>query len=451
MRKISPILVVLAAVTLYAARGTLLGPFIPDGPRDTHIPGGQLQTAGTMSLPGNAIDPAAATLDQPEPVAPIEGKISKNSSLYVEMRKMDISPVEIDKVARASRKTFNLKKVRPGQEFLVYASPEHEVDSLVFFINREQCLKIRRLEDEFTAVVDTIPYTVTYHVTQGTIRHSVFASLLEQNAETELAGSLDEIFGWTIDFITDIRAGDTFAVLYERKTFNDGESTLGNVLAAKVVTRGHEHFAFRFKTQKGNTGYYDPEGRSLQKSLRRAPLKYSRVTSNFSGRRFHPVNQRYQPHWGVDYGAPRGTPIHATGDGTVVAATRRAGNGNYVKIKHNNTYTTYYLHMSRFARGIRSGVRVKQGQLIGYVGSTGSATGPHVCYRIKKNGKWVNPRKLKLPSKNPVPKTDMVSFERLRDSYLLRMTESILADPDDKTRVVESPQYPANARIQTVF
>jgi murein DD-endopeptidase MepM/ murein hydrolase activator NlpD len=364
---------------------------------------------------------------------------------------MGISPTEIDKVARASRKIYNLKKVRPGQKFNVFCTPENKVDSLLFFIGREQCLKIRCTADKAVAVIDTIPYTVTYHVTQGTIKHSVFASLRQQNAETELAGALDEIFGWTIDFITDIRSGDSFAILYERKTFENGKSSLGDVLAAKVVSRGEENYAFRFKPLKGSTGYYDPVGKSLQKSLRRAPLKYTRVTSNFSGRRFHPINKRYQPHYGVDYGAPRGTPIYATGDGTVLAATRRAGNGNYVKIKHNNTYTTYYLHMSRFARGIRAGVKVRQGQTIGYVGSTGSATAPHVCYRIKRNGSWVNPRKLKLPSKSPVPGTDIARFERMRDAYLLRLTESILTEPDNNTTVVERPSLPTDPRKQPVF
>jgi murein DD-endopeptidase MepM/ murein hydrolase activator NlpD len=382
---------------------------------------------------------------------PIDGTIHKNSSLYVEMRNMGISPAEIDKVTRASRKKFNFKRVRPGQKFLVYTSPVNEVDSLVFFINRERCLKVRCAGDHVAAVIDTIPYQVTYHVTQGTIQRSVFASLSRQNTETELAGALDEIFGWTIDFITDIRAGDNFAILYERKNFDDGKSVIGDVLAAKVVSRGEDHYAFRFKPQEGSAGYFDLRGKSLQKSLRRAPLKYSRVTSNFSGRRFHPIKRRYEPHWGVDYGAPRGTPVHATGDGTVVAATRRAGNGKYVKIKHNNTYTTYYLHLSRFARGVRTGVKVKQGQVIGYVGSTGSSTGPHLCYRIKKHGRWVNPRKLTLPSKSPVPAADMVRFQRTRDSYMLRLTESMMTQPPDMTTIVERPHYPTDVRMRTVF
>lgn len=451
MRKITPILIILAAVALYALRGPVFGGFLPAEPSG----GGPTQDPSTLTTALSADEPGlAALIDNTPPPAPapfVKGTIKKDSSLYLELRKMGISAPEIDRVVRASRKTYNLTKVRPGQKFKVFCTPENSVDSLVFFVSRERCLKVRCAAEIPTAVIDTIPYTVTYHVTHGTIDQSVFATLQRQDAETELAGILDEIFGWTIDFITDIRTGDSFAVLYERKTFEDGSSVLGDVLAAEVVSRGEDYFAFMYDPQAGSAGYYDTAGRSLQKSLRRSPLKFTRVTSNFSGRRFHPINKRYQPHYGVDYGAPTGTPIYATGDGVVVAATRRVGNGNYVKVKHNNTYTTYYLHMSRFARGMAPGVKVKQGQTIGYVGSTGSATAPHVCYRIKKNGSWVNPRTLVLPSKNPVPQSEIARFERLRDAYLLRLTESILTQPENNTTVVERPSYPTDPRKQPVF
>jgi murein DD-endopeptidase MepM/ murein hydrolase activator NlpD len=260
-----------------------------------------------------------------------------------------------------------------------------------------------------------------------------------------------DVFGWTIDFFTDIRSGDSFAVLYEKKEYADGRTRLGEMLAGRVVSRNKEYYAFRFDVGGGRNGYYDENGQSMEKSLRRSPVKYTRVTSNFSARRYHPISKRYQPHYGVDFGAPYGTPVYATGEGTVIAATRRTGNGNYVKIKHNNAYTSYYLHLQRFATGIRNGKRVNQGQVIGYVGSTGWANGPHVCYRIKKNGSWVNPRQLKLPSKDPVTQAAMKQFERHRDACLLRLNESILDGVDNQTILVERPYYPSEGQLRSPF
>jgi len=460
MRRILPIIVVLAALGLYAGRDVVLEPFLP-GQRsvppseplavdmDAQTLGASM-TGSTAPIPFLEATPAAPP--KTRAVEPVQGRIGRNSSLYVELRQHGVSPQEIDRIVRASKKTYNLKRVRAGQKFDVYKSTNGTIDSLFFYYGAEQHLGVRRTGPEnFVATIDTVPYTITYHVTEGTIEQSVFTALQEQGAETELAGHMAEIFGWTIDFFTDIRSGDSFAVLYERKTYENGRSKLGEVLSARVLSRGSEYHAFRFSSRTGRTGYFDENGHSMEKSLRRSPVRFTRVTSNFSYRRYHPVNKSYQPHYGVDFGAPHGTPVHATGDGVVLAATRRTGNGNYVKIKHNRTYTTYYLHLSRFAKGVRSGRNVKQGQVIGYVGATGWANGPHVCYRIKKNGSWVNPRRIKLPSKEPVSKVDRERFDQLRDACLLRLNESILDGIDNQTILVERPVYPTAAQKRTVF
>ena len=380
------------------------------------------------------------------------GHIRRNSSLYIELTKLGVSSADVTRMARAARRTWNLRRVRPGQAFAVHQNAHGGVDSLDLSIARERQLVIRRAgNNRFRASLENTPYTVTWHVTSGTIHHSVFASLKRQNAETELAGYLDEIFGWTIDFIRDIRAGDSFTIYYQRRHYPDGSIAVGNIISARVVNRGQTYYAIRFHEANESPGYYDLNGSSLQKSLRRAPLKLTRVTSNFSGRRFHPIYKMYMPHYGVDYGAPRGTPVYATGDGVVVAARRRRGNGNYVKIRHNNTYTTYYLHLNGFARGIRSGKTVTQGQVIGYVGSTGAATAPHVCYRVKRNGIWVNPRRLKLPSRAPVPANERAAFVRVRDACLARMQDALSHGLQDGTVAVEQPSTPASAQMRTLF
>lgn len=448
-------MIVLLAVLVYAAREPLFSPLVNPGTPvmvSDLSDAAELQDAvapASIMLPDNVLESVPA----PAPGAePRRGRIRKNSSLYLELTRLGVSPQEIDGVARSSRKTYNLKRVRPGQRFAVYQSATGELDSLEFMINAEQHLKVRRGGNgkSYTSEIEHIPFEVSYHVTQGIIQSSIFAALQRQGAETELASGLDEIFGWTIDFISDIRKGDSFTILYQRKSFEDGRSTLGDILAARVVNRGQEHHAFKFEAGDDD-GYYDLEGKSLQKSLRRSPLKFTRVTSSFSNRRFHPVYKTYKPHYGVDYGAPRGTPVYATGDGLVEVARRRRGNGNYVRIKHNNTYTTYYLHLNGFAKGMRKGKRVKQGQLIGYVGSTGAATATHVCYRIKRNNSWVNPRRLKLPSKSPVSALHMAAFGRIRETFLYRMQEPLLEGLENNTVVVDRPRWPAGDHMQTLF
>ncbi len=446
-------MIILLSVLVYSARQQLIAPFSGNGSSDPSVMTSSLEDS---SVPADMIAQSAAPGEIEGPtipeIEPKRGKIRRNSSLYVELTSVGVSPADVQRVARASRKTYNLKRVRPGQGFVAWLDHSGKLDSLDFDVSREERLMVRRVEgNTFEATIEAIPFTVSYHVTRGIIESSIFASLREQGAETELAGGLDEIFGWTIDFISDTRRGDTYTVLYERRTFEDGRSVLGNILAARVVNRGKDYHAFQYQPEGQSRGYYDLDGKSLQKSLRRSPLKYTRVTSNFQSRRYHPVYKTYRPHYGVDYGAPRGTPVYATGDGTVLTASRRRGNGNYVKIKHNNTYTTYYLHLNGFARGIKSGVRVRQGQLIGYVGSTGAANGPHVCYRIKRNGSWANPRRLELPSKKPVPDSQIAAYERARNAYMVRLREVILSGLENNTIAVERPSQPTDKQMQTLF
>ncbi len=379
-----------------------------------------------------------------------KGTIGRRSSFFEEMRRSGVSPAEIERIVRATRGTFNLRKVRPGQEYTVYSSSPGFVDSIYYRMDHEKFLRIKKVDGRFTAVVDTVAYRIIYKLTHGTIRQSLFASLQKEGAETELAGSLALIFGWVIDFFKDIRSGDTYTILYEKKEYEDGYSTLGRIIAARVVTRGKPYYAFRFKTGKGKTGYYDLEGKSLQKTLLRAPLKFTRITSSFRSKRLHPVTHTYRPHLGVDYAAPYGTPVHATGDGTVMTATRNRANGKYIKIRHNRSYITYYLHLSRFAKGIARGKRVRQGQVIGYVGSTGLATGPHLDYRIKVNGRFVNPRTIRLPSKSPVPRSDLALFRKTRDAALRRFLE-IRDVKNGATVVVGKPFYPGSMRMEIPF
>ncbi len=436
-RRFFPLFVILLAIAVYEGRQVFLEPFLGDRSR----PRGDVVVDGMVSSPGSG------TAEIPT-AASVEGKISRGTPFFVEMQRAGIAPTDIDRIVKTSHEMFNLRKVRPGQKYAVYSNPEGRLDSLHFVIDAERVLKVNRQGDGFVARRDTVPYEIEYYVTSGTINSSIHATLQEQGANPELASYLAVIFQWDIDFFTDIRRGDTFTILYEKKVLSNGKTVLGGVLGARVFTRGSEHYAFLYVDNNGRRSYYDERGNSLQKSLLRSPLRYTRVSSSFSHRRLHPVTRHYAPHLGVDYAAPQGTPVRCTGEGTVVAAARHHFNGNWIKIKHNRRYTTYYLHLSRFAKGIRNGARVQQGQVIGYVGSTGRSTGPHLDYRIKVGGKFVNPRRVKLPSKEPVPATEMALFATVRDACLVRFFET---RAERNTVLVRKPCPPLQQRLTIVF
>jgi len=380
----------------------------------------------------------AAFVAAPAKPEPVHGEIGKNSTMYDELRALGITAFEIDTMTRETKKAFDWRRVKKGQPFDLFANEAGEIDSLILYTSPADFVCVRRGVEFFTATIEQVPFEVSYHVTHGTIYDSIFGSLQAQGVETELAGSVDEIFGWNLDLAKDLRQGDQYALLYERRTYETGYTTIGTVLAARIVNLGKEHNAVRYQPEKGTAGYYALDGKSMQKSMRRAPLKFSRISSNYSSRRFHPVQRVYKPHFGVDYAASRGTPVYATGDGLVLAANYQSGNGNYVRVHHNKTYETYYLHLSGFAKGVRPGTRVSQGQMIGYVGSSGLSTGPHLCYRMKKSGRWVNPRMLDLPAKDPITPNELVSFNAMRDAYLSRMYEA-LNEGLDRTTVVQAP------------
>jgi len=384
---------------------------------------------------------------------PVHGTVEKNSTLYDELREAGVSAFDIDTMTRETRSSFDWRKIRAGQTFDVFMTAAGDLDSLLLYTSPQDYVRVRLDDsgDHFIAQVKQVPYTMTYRVTHGTIENSIFASLDDQGAETSLATSLDDIFGWTIDFAKDLQRGDEYVMLYEVRTYETGHSVVGDVLAARVVNQGKEFDAVRFTPQGNSVGYYNVDGSSMQKAMRRAPLKFTHITSAFSRRRFHPIERVYKPHFGTDYGAPVGTPIYATGEGLVVAAHYQTGNGNYVKIRHSRNYETYYLHMAGFAKGIRSGTRVSEGQCIGYVGQTGYATGPHVCYRIMKNGQWVNPKALDLPARDPIKAADIVRFNSVRDAYMSSIASALTDGADNRTVAVDTPRRPSAALKASVF
>ncbi len=321
-----------------------------------------------------------------------------------------LSPQQIDSLAAQSRKVFPLSKLRAGQSYSLFLEEDNLV-SFIYDIDREHQLSIRCEGEGCDVDRIPIPYTVQTDTIKGTISSSLFEAVTTSNESAELAVALADIFAWDIDFIRDLQEGDAFSALVEKR-YRDGQPAgYGRILAAEFNNQGKKYQAVLFQDGDNPPRYYTPDGRGLRKAFLKAPLNFSRISSGFTKRRFHPVLQIWRPHLAIDYAAPSGTPVRTVGDGTVVKKSYDRSNGNLVRIRHASGYETSYIHLSRFAKGMKVGKRVEQGALIGYVGSTGIATGPHLDFRMFKNGQPINPSSVKSTTADPVSKGNMVAFQ----------------------------------------
>jgi len=290
--------------------------------------------------------------------------------------------------------------------FMIYEP--NKIDYVVFDLNDSVNVYMGAKQ------VDTIETSIT-----GTITTSLYESMVEAGASPQLVDYVADIFGWQLDF-TRLQKGDRYKIIYQNQLVDGEIADVGPVLGAELIHESNPFYAVRYDQGSG-PDYFDEKGHSLRKAFLKYPVKFTRISSRYSGRRFHPVLKRYRSHLGTDYAAPRGTPIRAAGDGIVTEARYHRGNGNYVKIRHNSTYTTQYLHMSKIGGGIRPGVKVSQGQTIGYVGSTGLANGPHLCYRFWKNGQQVDAMKVELPPSEPITEDNKTSY----DSVMIDMIDRL--------------------------
>ena len=331
--------------------------------------------------------------------------------------KRGIGTAQIYKIAAAVENDFNVRRIRAGIE-VQFATGDSSLFP-AFFIYPESKYEywIIGLQDSIYAKKVEKEREVRRRAISGTIDDALYLSVGRSGGTQALAMSLVEVYAWTIDFFR-LQKGDAFSVIYEEEYVDDTVYVgFKSIVAANLTHMGNDFYSFPYQNELGFHDYYDEEGRSLRKTFLRAPLNFTRISSRYSGRRFHPVQKRWKAHLGTDYAAPTGTPIMTTADGVIIAAQYTSANGNYVKVRHNSTYTTQYLHMSKIKPGIRNGVKVKQGDVIGYVGSTGLATGPHVCYRFWANGRQVDPYKQKLPDAKPLTADRMEAYQ----SYMTRL------------------------------
>lgn len=366
----------------------------------------------------NASEKAAE--DQPIKSPPKEekltteaGKFSRADTVIGVLMARKVRRSEIQKILDSVREKRIFSRIRAGRRFEV-RKKDGEFREFVLQLDNESRLRISRTPNgAMRATKEAIPYSIDVVRIQSRIQSSLYHAISDGGGSPVLVNKLSDIFAFVIDFHKDLQSGDQVEVLVERKHIQDEFAGYGRILAAEFIVRKRRHTAVYF--EGGGGRYYNFEGESLKRAFLRSPLRYTRISSRFSKRRFHPVLKRYRPHFGVDYAAPRGTPVLAVADGVVAWAGRKRQAGKTIELRHGGGYRTAYLHLYRYARGIRAGRQVLQGQVIGYVGSTGLSTGPHLDYRITRRGRYLNPLKAKLPKGIPLPRSLRSAFKKILD------------------------------------
>lgn len=329
--------------------------------------------------------------------------IHHGETIYESLVSAGLSPQDIYSLTQALKPLFNPNRSKPGDLLKLKESPDGRIIFEYFPNSLEYYLVVESESGSFSAYKKEIPRHKVIVGAKVNLQSSVYESMRKEGLDPGLISSFTDIFAWEIDFFSDPRKGDTFELIWERYLSPEGEVLMeGKILVAQYINAGKTHTAILFKDGKNHSDYYTPEENSLRRSFLRSPLSYTRISSRFSYRRLHPILRIYRPHLGIDYAAPTGTPVSTVADGTVTFVGWKGGLGRLIKIKHRHGIVSSYGHLSRFAKGIRRGKKVKQGQIIGYVGSTGLSTGPHLDFRITKNGRYVDFLKEKFPTASSV-------------------------------------------------
>lgn len=381
------------------------------------------------------------------PVIPLEEAfphvLERNRSLFTTLRDLDVPAIIIHEIVEAAKPVQNLSRLRPGIRFQVNfknaqvkdAAPEselisgedtdsevvtehvppktepQELTSIHFRFSAIESLIVSKTDGKWVADKIIEPVDIKVLTFVGTVTSSLWESAQRAKMDPNLISELADIFAWEVDFAREVRVNDRWRLTVEQKLVKGQSIGWGAILAAEYENAGTPYQATLFRLNGEEVGYFTPEGASLRKMFLKSPIRYGRITSRFNMGRFHPILKTRRPHLGVDYGAPIGTPVRAVGDATVVSAGWSGGGGKVIKLRHNSQYQTAYKHLNGFAPGIRAGARVKQGQVIGYVGNTGLSTGPHLHFEFYNAGRYVDPMKKKFPSADPVPTAHLEQFK----------------------------------------
>jgi murein DD-endopeptidase MepM/ murein hydrolase activator NlpD len=420
-----------AAVTEALADGSITGSETQQPAIETPEPA-QETVALPLETPQPANDTAEPAQDTPEIAEETtepagewhEVTVKSGNSMDYIFAKLDLPPQQLHAIISQGGAAHNLKKIHPGQKLRFLTNDQDGLLRLEYQIDKLSSLTVARNGDAFE--ISTAHRTPERRVTHasGIINSSLYLAANEAGLPDSLTMELANIFGWDIDFALDIRKGDQFTILYDEKYLDGDKVGTGNILAAEFINSGKVFQAVRYTDQGGNTDYYSLDGKSMRKAFLRTPVDYRRISSKFSLGRKHPILNKIRAHKGVDYAASTGTPIRATGDGKIIYRGSKGGYGKTIIIQHGAKYSTLYAHMSGYKGGLRKGSRVKQGQTIGYVGSSGLATGPHLHYELRINGVHRNPLSVKLPGAPPLDKKYRDDFQQ-KSAALIAQLETI--------------------------
>ena len=354
----------------------------------------------------------------------VQKEIKSGQNLGDILTTYNIGFQDIEKLVANSKDVFDVRQLRAGKAYTIFS--KDTLQGADYFIYEPSVYEyyVFDLKDKLKATKYERPVDSKIRAAAGSIESSLWNAMIDNGLSYEVTSKMEAALQWSIDF-HHIQKEDEFRLIFDQNYIEGEKVGVGQLYLANYKRQDKEFYSIWYENAEGTIkGFYDLEGRTMKSKFLKSPVKYSRISSYYNLNRFHPILKRRRPHYGTDYAAPYGTPIYAVGNGTITKASYTKGNGRFVKIKHDKVYETQYLHMQKFAPGIKPGVFVTQGQVIGYVGSTGLATGPHVCFRFWKNGKQVNHLRLNFPQAKPLPDDELPKFMELRDQYL-KMIEGI--------------------------
>ena len=410
-----------------------------------------LSRTANINLPFSA---ELAKIQAPPPafqlIERFEGQIQKNMTLSDVLTSYNLSQDMIQRLVVVTKPIYNLKTLIVGNRFELEKLPDGTLKTFTYAIDLNNYVEVSLTHEGYQAVMKPFKYETRPEIISGTIRSSLFQTMNDIDEGDQLAFDMAETFSYDIDFNTELQTGDHFKVAVEKQYLDGKFVKYGQILAAEFNNKGKVHSAFPFSDAQGRSEYYDAQGRSLKRELLKSPIKFSRVSSKFTRLRFHPVLGVFRPHLGVDYAAATGTPVYAAGPGRVQFAGWKNGFGKSIQLSHGSEFCTMYGHLSRFAADIRNGASVKQGQIIGYVGATGLATGPHLDYRITRRGAFVNPLSLKFQPSVPLKPEYLAAFQAKREQWQAELARLDFSKAPQQALALNLPKLQEKPEIQNV-
>ena len=434
-------ILVSAAVALGLAAGVFWVAMPPTAREATPPSIGSAEATPTAvaALDPGAEEPAAGTAqvepESPEGTRRLSRTLREGETVSEALLAQEVPYAVVVQVVEAMRPLYDFRRARAGHRYRLHLSPRGEVEHFAYRVSPVERYHLEPDGDQFRALREEVPILRRPKQLAGVVSTTIHQAMEQLGEDRRVAADFASIFAWDLDFSRNVYTGDRFRLLYERNYVVEEQQEYylgpGRILAAAYEGEGGSFRAIYYEIAPGQGGYFRPDGHSVERKFLAAPLNYNRISSKYTRTRFHPILKVHRPHFGIDYAAPSGTPVWAVGDGTVVSRGWGGGFGRLVKIRHSNGYVSYYAHLSRYAAGLHVGQAVRQKQVIGYVGKTGLATGPHLCFRIQKNGRYVNPSFIDAPAANPIPVDHWEAFRAVRDVRMNQMGRASLVSTEE--------------------